>query len=129
MIRSLEQTGIGLGRLTLIPESDEERAELETVRPSNLPAGVRVRHEWNDNGALVLIAELDPEFKKPVEEKEGPPGFKPLPSREKLGTWSIDDLVTRAAELGVKHVAGETKAALIAKLVPAWGKSNASTKA
>jgi hypothetical protein len=126
VIRSLQETKGGLGRLTLRPESNEEIAELARVCPREVPKGVRCRHQW-EGDHLHLISEIDPDY-VPEPETTTPRTDSnliiPPPSIEKLVDWSKADLLTKAAELGLEvdkdFKADEVKASLAPKIRNAW---------
>ncbi len=128
MIRSLQENKGGLGTWTRRPETDEERAELQSIFPKHgLPAGVVQSFGWNEHGHLVITTQQDPNYVEPAvatPESSNNDRIEPVPSPGKLADWKIDDLVTKAAELGVAFRPGEKKAELIARLIPAWTKRN-----
>lgn len=130
LIRQLKEEANGLGVLALIPETDEERSELERVCPRTLPAGIIHRYEWSPQGACQLIAELDPNYKpEPVTPPPASPRFLPVPTKAKLQEWPAADLQTRLAELDLDPIAGETKAAMSLRIIDAWTKRNAEIEA
>ena len=130
MIRTFLQTKGGLGELTLRPETDEEREQLATVcppPPAGVPAGVLCSYDWNERGQLVLFTRPDPNYVAPAPTppaKSDSAVIDPVPPRERLLDWKAADLITKGAELGLQDLAGQTKAAMVAKIIPAWAKRN-----